>query len=150
MNILKIANERRLLSVDSINCQGRIIQISDTTKHKDDMFRVVSNYSDEEFLKPMNCPQHTQIYASAEKFQRFAYATDFHSSYRRNTAELMDWLEAFIFKMIATYSREDRLIFEVDTAQYTLSDRDFHVEYKYRLSTRDPKKFDSYLGDPKT
>jgi threonyl-tRNA synthetase len=34
-------------------------------KYKDDMFRVVSHYSDEEFyLKPMNCPQHTQIYAS--------------------------------------------------------------------------------------
>ncbi|MBI2574028.1 MAG: hypothetical protein HYV78_01380 [Candidatus Wildermuthbacteria bacterium] len=34
-------------------------------KYKDDMFRAVSNYGKEEyFLKPMNCPQHTQIYAS--------------------------------------------------------------------------------------
>ncbi len=34
-------------------------------KYKQDMFRVVSNYTEEEYyLKPMNCPQHTQIYAS--------------------------------------------------------------------------------------
>lgn len=34
-------------------------------KYKEDMFRVVSNYGEEEyFLKPMNCPQHTQIYAA--------------------------------------------------------------------------------------
>jgi len=34
-------------------------------KYKDDMFSVHSHYTKEEyFLKPMNCPQHTQIYAS--------------------------------------------------------------------------------------
>ncbi len=32
------------------------------------MMRVVSNYSEEEyFLKPMNCPQHTQIYAAEQR-----------------------------------------------------------------------------------
>ncbi len=37
-------------------------------KYKEDMFRVVSNYSEEEFyLKPMNCPQQTQIYASQKR-----------------------------------------------------------------------------------
>ena len=34
-------------------------------KFKGDMFRVVSNYTDEEYyLKPMNCPHHTQIFAA--------------------------------------------------------------------------------------
>ncbi|MCH8244712.1 threonine--tRNA ligase, partial [Patescibacteria group bacterium] len=34
-------------------------------KYKDDMFHVQSNYTDEKyFLKPMNCPQHTQLYAA--------------------------------------------------------------------------------------
>ena len=37
-------------------------------KYKDDMFKVISNYSKEEYyLKPMNCPQHTQIYASDKR-----------------------------------------------------------------------------------
>jgi threonyl-tRNA synthetase len=40
-------------------------------KYKDSMFRVVSNYSEEEyFLKPMNCPMHTQIYASKSRSYR--------------------------------------------------------------------------------
>jgi threonyl-tRNA synthetase len=34
-------------------------------KYKDDMVIAKSHYSDEEYyLKPMNCPQHTQVYAS--------------------------------------------------------------------------------------
>jgi len=43
--------------------RGELFKISGHyDKYKDSMFRVVSNFSDEEFfLKPMNCPQHTQI-----------------------------------------------------------------------------------------
>ena len=34
-------------------------------KYKADMLKVTSNYTKEEYyLKPMNCPQHTQVYAS--------------------------------------------------------------------------------------
>jgi threonyl-tRNA synthetase len=37
-------------------------------KYKNDMLRVVSQYSDEElYFKPMNCPQHTQIFASRQR-----------------------------------------------------------------------------------
>ena len=54
-------------------------------KYKADMFKVVSNYSKEEFyLKPMNCPQHTQIYASQPRSYRdlpLRY-TDFAMLYR--------------------------------------------------------------------
>ena len=40
-------------------------------KYKDDMFMVKSHYTDEEFfLKPMNCPQHTQIYSSKQRSYR--------------------------------------------------------------------------------
>ena len=34
-------------------------------KYRENMFKLESNYTqDEYYLKPMNCPQHTQIYAS--------------------------------------------------------------------------------------
>jgi threonyl-tRNA synthetase len=49
------------------------------------MFRVVSNYSKEEFfLKPMNCPQHTQIYAAQARSYRDLplRLTDFAMLYR--------------------------------------------------------------------
>src|SRR3989344_1801090 len=46
--------------------KGQLFKLSGHyEKFYDDMFKVVSNYSEEEyFMKPMNCPQHTQIYAS--------------------------------------------------------------------------------------
>src|SRR3989338_3396559 len=46
--------------------KGQLFKISGHyDKFHDGMFRVVSHYSEEEyFMKPMNCPQHTQIYAS--------------------------------------------------------------------------------------
>ena len=40
-------------------------------KYKEDMLTVHSQYSEEDFfLKPMNCPQHTQIYASRPRSYR--------------------------------------------------------------------------------
>jgi threonyl-tRNA synthetase len=40
-------------------------------KYKDDMLEVKSHYSDEVYyLKPMNCPQHTQLYASRTRSYR--------------------------------------------------------------------------------
>ncbi|HEY4490128.1 MAG TPA: threonine--tRNA ligase [Candidatus Paceibacterota bacterium] len=40
-------------------------------KYKEDMLEVKTHYSKEEyFLKPMNCPQHTQIYASQTRSYR--------------------------------------------------------------------------------
>ncbi|HVW71615.1 MAG TPA: threonine--tRNA ligase, partial [Candidatus Paceibacterota bacterium] len=47
--------------------KGELFKISGHyDKYKEDMLSVSSQYvKDEMFLKPMNCPQHTQIYASA-------------------------------------------------------------------------------------
>ncbi len=46
--------------------KGELFKISGHyDKFRENLFRVLSNYTDEEyFLKPMNCPQHTQIFAS--------------------------------------------------------------------------------------
>ena len=63
-------------------------------KYKDGMFRVVSNYSEEEFyLKPMNCPQHTQIYASRMRSYRdlpLRYS-DFAMLYRDEKPGELKW-----------------------------------------------------------
>lgn len=127
-------------------------------KYKDDMFRVVSNYSDEEFfLKPMNCPQHTQIYASQPRSYRdlpLRY-TDFAMLYRdERPGELSGLARVRSFSQddCHIFCREDQVDFEVDTALSMTKKvmETFGFKYKYRLSTRDPKKLESYLGDPKT
>ncbi len=126
-------------------------------KYKDDMFRVVSNYSDEEFfLKPMNCPQHTQIYASQMRSYRdlpIRY-TDFAMLYRDEQPGQLSGLarvRSFSQDDCHIFCREDQVDKEIDVALKMTKQilETFGLKYKYRLSTRDPEKKDSYLGDPK-
>ena len=127
-------------------------------KYKDDMFRVVSNYSKEEFfLKPMNCPQHTQIYASKPRSYRdlpLRY-TDFAMLYRdEKPGELSGLARVRSFSQddCHIFCREDQVDEEVDKALAMTKEimKTFGFKYRYRLSTRDPKNKDKYLGDPKT
>lgn len=126
--------------------------------YKDSMFRVVSNYSEDEFfLKPMNCPQHTQIYASKARSYRdlpLRYS-DFAMLYRDEKPGELSGLarvRAFSQDDCHTFCREDQVDSEIDnelamTKQIMAT---FGLTYKYRLSTRDPKKPEKYIGDPKT
>jgi threonyl-tRNA synthetase len=127
-------------------------------KYKDAMFKVISNYSDEEFyLKPMNCPQHTQIYASRPRSYKdlpIRY-TDFAMLYRDEKPGELNGLAR-----VRSFSQDDCHIFceesqvdkEIDTALSMIKQimETFNLKYRYRLSTRDPKHPEKYLGDPKT
>lgn len=125
-------------------------------KYKDDMFRVVSSYSDEEFfLKPMNCPQHTQIYASKSRSYKdlpLRY-TDFAMLYRdEKPGELSGLARVRSFSQddCHIFCREDQVDIEIDKALTMTKEimSTFGFKYKYRLSTRDPKHPEKYLGDP--
>ena len=127
-------------------------------KYKEDMFRVHSNYSDEEFyLKPMNCPQHTQIYASQGRSYRDLPIrfSDFAMLYRdEKPGELSGLARVRSFSQddCHIFCREDQVDEEIDKAlQMIKKIMDvFGLEYRYRLSTRDPEEPDKYLGDTKT
>lgn len=125
-------------------------------KYHEDMFKVVSNYSDEEmYLKPMNCPQHTQIYASEMRSYRDLpiRMTDFAMLYRDERPGELNGLAR-----VRSFSQDDCHIFcteeqvneEIDKAlQMTKKVMEkFGFKYKYRLSTRDPQNPEKYLGDP--
>jgi len=126
-------------------------------KYKDSMFRVVSNYSDEEFfLKPMNCPQHTQIYASRSRSYRDLpiRLTDFAMLYRDEKPGELSGLarvRAFSQDDCHIFCREDQVDAEVDMALSMTKEimKTFGLTYKYRLSTRDPEHPEKYIGDPK-
>ena len=127
-------------------------------KYKDSMFRVDSNYSEEEFyLKPMNCPQHTQIYASQMRSYRdlpLRYS-DFAMLYRdEKPGELsgLSRVRSFSQDDCHIFCREDQVDYEIDIAlQMTKKVMAvFGLKYKYRLSTRDPLHPEKYLGDPAT
>lgn len=127
-------------------------------KYKDDMFTVHSHYSDEEFfLKPMNCPQHTQIYASrARSYKDMPLRlSDFAMLYRDEKPGELNGLarvRSFSTDDCHIFCREDQVDDEIDKA-LTMTKKiieAFGLKYRYRLSTRNPETPEKYLGDPKT
>jgi threonyl-tRNA synthetase len=125
-------------------------------KYHEDMFHVVSNYSDDEmYLKPMNCPQHTQIFDSRGRSYRELPLrfTDFAMLYRDEKPGELNGLAR-----VRSFSQDDCHIFcteeqvdaEIDRAlQMTKQIMEtFGFAYRYRLSTRDPQHPEKYLGDP--
>ncbi|KKU20560.1 MAG: Threonine-tRNA ligase [Candidatus Nomurabacteria bacterium GW2011_GWA1_46_11] len=126
--------------------------------YKESMFHVRSNYTEEEyFLKPMNCPQHTQLYASELRSYkdlplRFA---DFANLYRdEKPGELngLSRLRAFSQDDGHSFCTEDqiedefnRVLGAVEKAMKT-----YAMKYWIRLSLRDEKNKKKYLGDDVT
>lgn len=125
-------------------------------KYKDDMFRVISNYSDDEmFLKPMNCPQHTQIYASQIRSYRDLpiRLADFAMLYRDERPGELNGLarvRAFSTDDAHIFCREDQVDAEIDLALQMTKEvmQKLGFKYRYRLSVRDPEHPEKYIGDP--
>lgn len=124
-------------------------------KYRKNMFRVESNYSEEEFyLKPMNCPQHTQIYASEMRSYRDLpiRMADFAMLYRdEKPGELLGLARTRSFSQddCHIFCREDQVEEEMKKALEMTEEimKTYGFSYKYRLSLRDPKKPEKYLGD---
>ncbi len=124
-------------------------------KFKEDMFMVKSNYLKEEmFLKPMNCPQHTQIYASKPRSWRdlpIRYA-DFAMLYRdEKPGELLGLsrVRAFSQDDAHIFCRQDQIEQEFDRALKLIKKvlKTYGLKYWVRLSLRDPSYPEKYLGD---
>jgi threonyl-tRNA synthetase len=127
-------------------------------KYRENMFSVKSNYSEEEFfMKPMNCPQHTQIYASEPRSYRdlpLRYS-DFAMLYRdEKPGEISGITRTRSFSQddCHIFCREDQVHEEMNKAlDMTKEIMDaFGFGYKYRLSLSDPDHPEKYLGDKKT
>ena len=127
-------------------------------KYKEDMFRVVSNYSEEEyFLKPMNCPQHTQIYASQTRSYRDLplRLADFANLYRdERPGELsgLARLRCFCQDDGHSFCREDQIKEEFVSVLEAIKQAmlTYGMDYMIRLSLWDPKQPEKYLGDAAT
>ncbi|MBU6320995.1 MAG: threonine--tRNA ligase [Patescibacteria group bacterium] len=123
-------------------------------QYKEDMLSVRSQYvEDEMFLKPMNCPQHTQIYASQPRSYRdlpLRYA-DFATLYRdERPGELsgLTRLRAFAQDDGHIFCREDQVRDELLKVLGVIKKAlaTYRIDYWIRLSLRDPNKKEKYLG----
>ncbi|MGB4076226.1 MAG: threonine--tRNA ligase, partial [Minisyncoccia bacterium] len=124
-------------------------------QYKEDMLSVSSQYvEDEMFLKPMNCPQHTQIYASELRSYRelpIRYA-DFATLYRdERPGELsgLTRLRAFSQDDGHIFCREDQIEGEISAVLGAIEKalQVYRISYWMRLSLRDPKNKEKYLGE---
>lgn len=123
-------------------------------KFSDDIFHVASKKSDDTLvLKPMNCPHHTQIYASEPRSYRDLplRLSEVTTVYRdENTGQLAGLTrvrsitqdDAHIFCTLDQVKDEAKAIFEIITKFYTA----FNMPLSIRLSVNDPKMSERYLG----
>ncbi len=123
-------------------------------KYKEDMLTVQSQYSEEDFfLKPMNCPQHTQIYASRPRSYRdlpIRYS-DFANLYRdERPGELngLVRLRCFAQDDGHVFCRKDQIEEEISNILNAIEKalKTYKIDYWMRLSLRDPKNKEKYLG----
>ncbi|MBI4598664.1 threonine--tRNA ligase [Candidatus Uhrbacteria bacterium] len=123
-------------------------------KFSDDIFHVSSKKTEEAFvLKPMNCPHHTQIYASRVRSYRdlplrFSEVTTVYRD--ENTGQLQGLSrvrsitqdDAHVFCRMDQVKDEVRAIYDIITKFYAA----FGMPLRVRLSVNDPEKPEAYLG----
>ncbi len=126
-------------------------------KFADDLFYVKSHKSDDQFiLKPMNCPHHTQIYASAPRSYRdlpvrFSEVTTVYRD--ENTGQLQGLMrvrsltqdDAHVFCAPDQVKAEVTKIYKIISKFYKV----FKMPLRARLSLHDPLHSEKYLGDQK-
>jgi len=129
-------------------------------KFRDDLFHVKGKANTEFVIKPMNCPHHTQIYASAQRSYkdlpvRFMEVT---TNYRdEQPGELLGLSrvrsltqdDGHVFCTIDQVETEAKNIVTVIREFYTSLDMFTKDSYWVSLSVREPKLSLKYLGDVK-
>lgn len=123
-------------------------------KFSDDIFYVKSKKTEDQFiLKPMNCPHHTQIYASKPRSYRDLplRLSEVATIYRdENTGQLAGLTrvrsitqdDAHLFCRPDQVEREVKNIYEIVTKFYAA----FGMPLRVRLSIWDKKQPEKYLG----
>jgi threonyl-tRNA synthetase len=136
--------------------RGELFKVSGHyDKYKDDMLRVSSQYSDEEmFIKPMNCPQHTQLFASRIRSYkdlpiRYADFANLARYERPGEMHLMLRTPVFAQDDGHAFVREDQIAAEFKNVLGVVLKalKTYDMKYWIRLSLRDLEKKEKYLGD---
>ncbi|MEW6611002.1 MAG: threonine--tRNA ligase [Patescibacteria group bacterium] len=122
-------------------------------KFQNELFRITTREGHEFAMKPMNCPHHTQIYASRIRSYRelpIRYS-EVTMVYRDEQSGELSGLsrvrmitqdDAHVFCRMAQVEKEVMAVWDIVDSFY----KPFHMPLKVRFSRYDPKRFDRYLG----
>lgn len=126
-------------------------------KFEDELFRVKSHYDQEFVLKPVNCPHHTQIYASRPRSYR-----DLPIRYVEQTMQYRDEkpgaigglqrTRGFTVDDGHTFCRVDQIEDEATSLAQIIQEFYEKIglwgQHWVSLSVRDPKSPEKYIGEP--
>lgn len=144
------------VSIPHITKKELYIKSGHWGKFSDELFKITTREGHEFAMKPMNCPHHTQIYDSQQRSYR-----DLPIRYRETTTCYRDEQSGELngLSRVRAFAQDDAHIFcrTVQIKQEILGLWDiverfygaFDMELSLRVSTHDPAKQASYLGDIK-
>lgn len=125
-------------------------------KFRDELFKITTRENHEFAMKPMNCPHHTQIYASRKRSYRelpIRYS-EVTAVYRDEQSGELSGLsrvriitqdDAHVFCRMNQVEAEAFKVWDIVDAFY----KPFGMPLTVRFSRHDPKKMKNYLGTPK-
>ncbi len=124
-------------------------------KFSEELFKITTREGHEFAMKPMNCPHHTQIFASEPRSyrdmpQRFAETTMVYRDEQSGELAGLTRVRAITQDDAHVFCRKTQIEQEV-FAVWDIIDRfysTFGFDLKVRLSLHDPDKFEKYLGTP--
>lgn len=124
-------------------------------KFKEDLFHVTGKSGDQFVLKPMNCPHHNQIYASRPRSYRdlpIRYAETTTNYRDEQTGELhgLSRVRSLTQDDAHVYCLPDQIETEIMQAYSMIQSvyQAISMDLRVRISVRDPKQSDKYLGSP--
>ncbi|MDP3916907.1 MAG: threonine--tRNA ligase [Nanoarchaeota archaeon] len=126
-------------------------------KFKDELFKIKTREGHEFAMKPMNCPHHTQIFASEQRSyrdlpQRYCETTlvyrDEQSGELQGISRVRSITQddAHVFCQEGKVEQEIEIIWGIINKFYS----SFGFKLDVRLSTHDPDNFKAYLGTPES
>lgn len=125
-------------------------------KFKDELFRVISHFDEEFVLKPVNCPHHTQIYASRQRSYRdlpiaYVESTQQHRDEKPGSMVGLNRARSFEIDDGHTFCTPEQVKSEV-IKLINVMENFYKVfgmwgEHWVSLSFRDPNNFDKYIGN---
>lgn len=127
-------------------------------KFKDELFKVVSHYDEEFVLKPVNCPHHTQIYASRPRSYKdlpIAYieSTQQHRDEKPGAIGGLNRARSFEIDDGHTFCTPEQIKGEaikmINIIQEFYEAFGMWGKHWVSLSFRDPKTPEKYIGDEK-
>lgn len=124
-------------------------------KFKDDLFHVQGR-SDEFVMKPMNCPHHTQLYASRPRSYkelpvRFAEVTMVYRDEQAGQLQGLTRVRSITQDDLHLFCRPDQLEQEMAMVLDIVNEfyKAFNLSLLFRLSLRDEQHPEKYLGSNK-